>query len=123
MNLNDLEQAMLDGVHGRAAQWAIDYQRSVGTFFDAEDFVPVRLIHMSTDRETMGDAGIAFLEELAAFAPEERRPRAFATADFRGFDEKTFRFLLPDRDLAGQARCRHRTCVRQRPFGDRACVR
>ena len=103
MNLNDLEQAMLDGVHGRAAQWAIDYQRSVGTFFDAEDFVPVRLIHMSTDRETMGDAGIAFLEELAAFAPEERRPRAFATADFRGFDEKTFRFLLPDRDLAAQS--------------------
>ena len=95
MKLNDLEQAMLDGVHGRAAQWAIDYQRSVGTFFDAEDFVPVRLIHMSTDRETMGDAGIAFLEELAAFAPEERRPRASATADFRGFDEKTFRFLLP----------------------------
>ena len=103
MNLNDLEQAMLDGVHGRAAQWAIDYQRSVGTFFDAEDFVPVRLIHMSTDRETMGDAGIAFLEELAAFAPEERRPRAFATADFRGFDEKTFRFLLPDRHLAAQS--------------------
>ena len=80
MKLNKLEQAMLDGVHGRAAQWAIDYQRSVGAFFDAEDFVPVRIIHMSTDRETMGDAGVAFLEELAVLPPEERRPRSFATA-------------------------------------------
>ena len=103
MKLNDLEQSMLEGAHGRAAQWAIDYQRSVGTFFDARDFVPVRVIHMSTDRETMGDAGVAFLEELAALPLEERRPRAFATADFRGFDEETFRFLLPGRDLVAQS--------------------
>ena len=73
MKLNDLEQSMLEGAHGRAAQWAIDYQCSVGTFFDARDFMPVRVIHMSTDRETMGDAGVAFLEELAALPPEERR--------------------------------------------------
>lgn len=103
MKLNDLEQAMQDGVHGKAAQWAIDYQQSVGRFFDAEDFVPVRIIHVSTDRETMGDSGIAFLEELAAMPPEDRRPRAFAAADFRGFDEDTFRFLLPDRDLAAES--------------------
>ena len=49
MKLNDLEQAMFEGAHGRAAQWAIEYQRSVGTFFDAEDFVRVRVIHVSTD--------------------------------------------------------------------------
>jgi predicted aconitase len=94
---------MLDGAHGKAAQWAIGYQQSVGTFFDAENFVPVRIIHVSTDRETMGDSGVAFIEELAAMAPEERRPRAFASADFRGFDEETFRFLLPGRDLAAQS--------------------
>ncbi len=103
MKLNETEQAMLDGTHGKAAQWAIGYQWSVGTFFDAEDFVPVRMIHASTDRETMGDSGVAFLEELAALPSEERRPRAFATADFRGFDEETFRFLLPGRDLAGES--------------------
>jgi len=104
MKLNDLEQAMLDGIHGKAAQWAIGYQKSVGTFFDAEDFVPVRVIHVSTDRETMGDSGVAFIEELATMPPAERRPRAFATADFRGFDEETFRFLLPGRDLAAESR-------------------
>ena len=58
MKLNDLEQAMFEGAHGRAAQWAIEYERSVGTFFDAEDFVRVRVIHVSTDRETMGDLSL-----------------------------------------------------------------
>ena len=103
MKLNDIERAMLDGAHGEAAQWAIGYQQSVGTFFDAEEFVPVRVIHVSTDRETIGDSGVAFIEELGAMPPEERRPRAFATADFRGFDEDTFRFLLPGRDLAAES--------------------
>jgi predicted aconitase len=103
MKLNDLEQAMLDGAHGRAAQWAIEYQERVGTFFDAEDFVPVRLIHISTDRETIGGTGVQFIEELAALPPEERRPHAFAAADFRGFDAETFNFLLPGRDLAKQS--------------------
>ena len=99
MKLTHFEQAMLDGSHGRAAQWGIEYQQRVGTFFDAEDFVPVRLIHISTDRETVGDSGVEFIEELAALAPEDRKPRAFAAADFRGFDADAFRFLLPDRDL------------------------
>lgn len=103
MKLNDIEQAMLNGVHAKAAQWAIGYQNSVGTFFDAEYFVPVRVIHVSTDRKTMGDSGVDFIEELESMPPAERRPRAFATANFRGFDEETFRFLLPGRDLAAQS--------------------
>jgi predicted aconitase len=103
MQLNDLEHTMLEGQHGRAAQWAIAYQQRVGEFFDADDFVDVRLIHISTDRETIGDSGVAFIEELAALPAQERRPRSFATADFRGFDSETFQFLLPGRDLAVQS--------------------
>lgn len=103
MKLNDLEQAMRDGDHGDAAQWAITYQQRVGEFFDAEDFVEVRLIHISSDRETIGDSGLAFIEELAALPAEARRPRAFATADFRGFDADAFQFLLPGRDLSAQS--------------------
>jgi predicted aconitase len=103
MQLNDLEQAMHDGQHGKAAQWAMGYQQRVGEFFDAEDFVEIRLIHISTDRETIGDSGIAFIEELTTLPLAERRPRAFAVADFRGFDAETFRFLLPGRDLATQS--------------------
>ena len=103
MNLTRTEQAMLDGEHGPAAQWAIGYQKRVGDFFDAEDFVPVRLIHISTDRETIGGSGVQFIRELAELPPSERAPRAFAAADFRGFDEDAFRFLLPDRDLAAES--------------------
>jgi predicted aconitase len=51
----------------------------------------------------MGAGGIAFIEELAALPPAARRPRALAAADFRGFDEETFRFLLPGRDLAAES--------------------
>ena len=103
MKLNALEQAMLEGAHGEAARWGIEYQQRVGAFFDAEDFAPVRLIHISTDRETMGESGVSFIRELGELAPDSRRPRAFAAADFRGFDEETFRFLLPGRDLATQS--------------------
>ena len=94
---------MLDGKAGRAAQWGIEYQIEVGRFFDAADLVSVRLIHISTDRETIGDTGVAFIEELASLAAHERRPRAFASADFRGFDRAAFEFLLPGRDLAEQS--------------------
>jgi predicted aconitase len=103
LKLNALEQEMLDGAHGDAARWGIEYQQRVGTFFDAVDFTPVRLIHISSDRETIGNSGIAFLRELAELPPEQRKPRAFAAADFRGFDEETFKFLLPGRDLAAQS--------------------
>lgn len=103
MKLTHFEQAMLDGAHGQAAQWGLDYQYRVGAFFDAKDFVPVRLIHISTDRETIGDSGLHFIEELADLPPNERKPRAFAAADFRGFDADAFRFLLPGRDLAGDS--------------------
>lgn len=103
MKLTNFELQMLDGAHGEAAQWALDYQHRVGTFFDADDFVPIRLVHISTDRETIGDSGLAFINEIADLPPADRRPRAFAAADFRGFDEEAFRFLLPDRDLAGES--------------------
>ncbi|MCB1739706.1 MAG: DUF521 domain-containing protein [Gammaproteobacteria bacterium] len=103
MRLTSTEQAMLEGRLGEAARWGLEYQLEVGRFFDAEDFVPVRLVHISTDRETIGDSGVRFIEELAALPPEERRPRAFASADLRGFDRTAFQFLLPDRDLAAQS--------------------
>jgi len=103
MQLNAMEKAMRNGRYGKAAKRAITYQQRVGEFFDAEDFVEVRLIHLDADRETIGNSGIDFLEELADLPLSERRPRAFAAADFRGFDAATFRFLLPERDLKAQS--------------------
>lgn len=93
---------MLDGKYGKAAKWAIGYQQQVGDFFDAADFVEVRLIRIDADRETVGDSGITFLEELAHLPLSERRPRAFAASDFRGFDASALQFLLPRRDVDAQ---------------------
>ncbi len=102
MRLNDIEKAMLNGEYGKAAKWAIGYQRQVGDFFDAEDFVEVRLVRIDADRETIGESGIAFLDELAEHPLSERLPRVFAVADFRGFDASAFHFLLPGRELSAQ---------------------
>ncbi len=75
MRLTDEEQAMLAGEHGPARQWAIHHQIAVGEFFDAPDFVPVGQAHIMADTESLGEAGVAWLEELAAL-PAARAPRA-----------------------------------------------
>jgi predicted aconitase len=66
MRLNDHEQAMLAGEMGPACQWAIEHQLQVGRMFDAADMVPVSQAHMMADPESLGDAGVDFVERLAA---------------------------------------------------------
>ena len=56
MQVNDMGKNMWDGRYGKAAKWAFGYQHRVGEFFDADDFVEVRLIHIDADRETIGVA-------------------------------------------------------------------
>ena len=73
MRLTDEEQAMLAGEQGPARQWAIRHQIAVGEFFDAPDFVPVGQAHIMADTESLGEAGVAWLEGLAALPP---RPSA-----------------------------------------------
>ncbi|HYC47011.1 MAG TPA: aconitase X [Burkholderiales bacterium] len=102
MKLNDLEKAMLAGEHGEAARWALELQVRVGEFFDARDFVEVRMVQLSSDIEVVGASGLAFLRRMAALPPAERRLRAFATADARGFDSVAYSRLLPGRDLSGE---------------------
>ncbi|HSC96614.1 MAG TPA: aconitase X catalytic domain-containing protein [Burkholderiales bacterium] len=65
MRLNDLEQAMLRGELGRALQSAIEHQVKVGDFFGAADFVPVTQAHIMADTESLGEAGVRWLEGLA----------------------------------------------------------
>ncbi len=47
MRLSDEEQAMRAGTLGRARQWAVEHQISVGRYLGAADFVPVSQAHMS----------------------------------------------------------------------------
>jgi predicted aconitase len=66
MRLNDEERAMLAGELGPVPQLAIRHQIAVGDFFGAEDFVPVTQAHIMADTESLGEAGVKWLETLAA---------------------------------------------------------
>jgi predicted aconitase len=86
MRLNDAEKAMLAGEFGPARKWAIDHQLQVGRMFDAEDMVTVSQAHMMADPESLGDAGVAFVEGLAALPTEQRRVAIPMITDPRGVD-------------------------------------
>ena len=86
MQLNDDENAMLAGKMGPARQWAIDHQLKVGRMFDAEDMVSVSQAHMMADPESLGDAGVAFVEGLAALPEDQRRVVIPMITDPRGVD-------------------------------------
>lgn len=65
MILNEEEKAMLAGEAGIVAKTAIEHQIKVGTFFGAKDFVPVTQAHVMADTESLGQAGVMWLERLA----------------------------------------------------------
>ena len=86
MRLNDEEQAMLAGKAGPARQWAIDHQIRVGRYLGAADFVPVSQAHIMADTESLGAAGVEWLERLATLPDSERRVRIPTITDPRGTD-------------------------------------
>jgi predicted aconitase len=86
MRLTDQENAMLAGEAGRARQWAIQHQIRVGTYFRAADFVPVSQAHIMADTESLGVAGVEWLERLAELPDAERRVRIPTITDPRGTD-------------------------------------
>jgi predicted aconitase len=86
VHLTDEEQAMLAGAAGAARQWAIRHQIRVGTYLGAADFVPVSQAHIMADTESLGAAGVAWLERLAALPADERRVRVPTITDPRGTD-------------------------------------
>ena len=93
MRLTDEEQAMLAGEFGAPRRWAIAHQIAVGEFFDAANFVAVSQAHIMADTESLGEAGVAFLEGLAAAPEPERRVRVPSITDPRGIDFATYRRL------------------------------
>jgi predicted aconitase len=86
MRLSDEEEAMRAGALGAVRRWAISHQIAVGEFFDAADFVTVSQAHIMADTESLGEAGVSFLESLAAAPEPERRIRVPAVTDPRGTD-------------------------------------
>ena len=93
MRLTDEDQAMLAGELGAPRRWAIAHQIAVGEFFDAADFVAVSQAHIMADTESLGEAGVAFLEGLAVAPELERRARVPSITDPRGIDFAIYRRL------------------------------
>ncbi|HEX3883921.1 MAG TPA: aconitase X catalytic domain-containing protein [Stellaceae bacterium] len=91
MRLDDQERAMLAGEFGEVRRWAIEHQIQVGDFFDAADFVAVAQAHIMADTESLGEAGVALLESLAAMP--DRRVRVPTITDPRGLDFAVYKRL------------------------------
>ena len=72
MRLTDEETAMQAGAFGPAVQWAIDHQIRVGGYLGAEDFVPVTQAHIMADTESLGRAGVEWLEAWARLPAAQR---------------------------------------------------
>ena len=86
MKLADEEEAMRSGECGSAAQWAIEHQIKVGDYLGARDFVPVTQAHIMADTESLGEAGVKWLEGLARLPAHGRRVRIPTITDPRGTD-------------------------------------
>jgi predicted aconitase len=86
VRLTDEEQSMLGGGAGPARQWAIQHQIRVGTYLGAADFVPVSQAHIMADTESLGVAGVEWLERLAALPEAQRQVRIPTITDPRGTD-------------------------------------
>jgi hypothetical protein len=92
MRLNDEERDMLAGKFGAVPQQALQHQIMVGEFFGAEDFVPVTQAHIMADTESLGEAGVEWLEGLAA-TPGQTGVRVPTITDPRGTDFSKAAFL------------------------------
>src|SRR5690242_14598298 len=86
MRLTDEEHVMLAGTAGPARRWAIEHQIQVGRYLGAEDLVPVSQAHIMADTESLGVAGVDWLERLAALPEHQRRVRIPTITDPRGTD-------------------------------------
>ena len=86
MKQNDEEQAMRRGEFGPLRQWSIEHQIKVGTYLGAADFVPVTQAHIMADTESLGAAGVEWLERWAALPHVQRQVRVPTITDPRGTD-------------------------------------
>src|ERR1700757_2643533 len=86
MKLTKEEEALRAGEFGLAAQWAIEHQIKVGQYLGAADFVAVSQAHIMADTESLGTAGVEWLERIAALPREQRRVRIPTITDPRGTD-------------------------------------
>jgi hypothetical protein len=86
MKLTAEEEAMRAGELGPARRWAIEHQIEVGRYLGAADFVAVSQAHVMADTESLGVAGVEWLERMAALPAAQRRVCIPTITDPRGTD-------------------------------------
>ena len=84
---------MLAGEFGEPRRRALELQTRIGRVFDAPDFVEVSQAHVMGDTESLGEAGVAYLEGLASHDEADRRVRVPTITDPRGIDFCAYRRL------------------------------
>src|SRR3984957_1498107 len=77
---------MQAGELGPLRQWAIEHQIKVGDYLGADDFVPVGQAHIMADTESLGVAGVEWLERWTSLPDAQRRVRVPTITDPRGTD-------------------------------------
>ena len=100
VQLSEEEQAMLAGEFGTPRQLALEQQLRVAQVFDAPDFVPVAQAHIMGDTESLGEAGVEWLEMLASYPRTERQVRVPTITDPRGLDFCTYKALRQEQSWA-----------------------
>ena len=119
MFLNDEEKSMLNGELGASKKWAIEHQIKVGNFFSAKDFVSVSQAHMMVDPESIGEAGVVFLENLVKMGAGVSVP---TITDPRGVDLNYYKPLGQTEDMANIDRRTIEACTSMGILMTNTCV-
>jgi predicted aconitase len=97
MELTQEEEAILDGRDGRAAKKSMEILAALGEIYGARRLVPVKSVQIAgVSYDNLGDAGLAFLEEMAA----DGRAKVHATLNPAGMDLVDWRELGISEDFA-----------------------
>ena len=93
MRLDDPEQRILALANGDPVGRALKMQLEVGEFFGAEDLVPIGNAHAMAEIESMGEAALGWVEEMADAGASFRVP---TTINARSFDPEQWQALGQD---------------------------
>lgn len=83
MRLTSEEREILNGKHGEAAQWGMDFLVKVGAYFGATNMVDVKLVNIL---ELMGSSEKSYLELIGYLVSKKGKFTVMTTTDPAGFD-------------------------------------
>ncbi len=98
MKLTDYEESIRAGDLGEPRRLALEHQIKVGQFFDAEDLVEISQVHLMADTESLGAAGVEFLEKVAGYPKDQRCTMVPTVTDPRGTDFNAYKRMKQQDD-------------------------